>query len=98
MIICPIDPVSPCWTGRARQRRAQGPLPMERGYIRERVEDGRREHLHQRPDTPERFEFRQVAVGQTFGNLVQLTNGLRESNVSSFATLTRCPDNDAVNE
>ena len=27
--------------------------------------------------TPERFEFRQVAVGQTFGNLVQVTNGLR---------------------
>jgi len=25
---------------------------------------------------PERFEFRQVAVGQTFGNLVQVTNGL----------------------
>ena len=28
--------------------------------------------------TPERFEFRQVAVGQTFGNLVQVTNGLRD--------------------
>lgn len=37
-------------------------------------------------------------VGQTFGNLVQVTNGLRESNVSSFAALTRCPDNEAVNE
>jgi len=29
--------------------------------------------------TPERFEFRQVAVGQTFGNLVQITSGLRDS-------------------
>jgi hypothetical protein len=28
--------------------------------------------------TPERFEFRQVAVGQTFGNLVQVTNGLHD--------------------
>ena len=28
--------------------------------------------------TPERFEFRQVAVGRTFGNLVQVTNGLRD--------------------
>jgi hypothetical protein len=28
--------------------------------------------------TPERFEFRQVAVGQTFGNLAQVTNGLRD--------------------
>ena len=27
--------------------------------------------------TPERFEFRQVTIGQTFGNLVQVTNGLR---------------------
>jgi hypothetical protein len=26
----------------------------------------------------ERFEFRQVAVGQTFGNLVQITNGLHD--------------------
>jgi hypothetical protein len=28
--------------------------------------------------TPERFEFREVDVGQTFGNLVQVTNGLRD--------------------
>lgn len=28
--------------------------------------------------TPERFEFRQVAVGPTFGDLVQVTNGLRD--------------------
>jgi hypothetical protein len=28
--------------------------------------------------TPERFEFRQVAVGQTFGNLVLVTNGLHD--------------------
>jgi hypothetical protein len=28
--------------------------------------------------TPERFEFRQVGVGQTLGNLVQVTNGLRD--------------------
>jgi multidrug efflux pump subunit AcrA (membrane-fusion protein) len=28
--------------------------------------------------TPERFEFRQVGVGQTFGNLVQVTSGLRD--------------------
>jgi hypothetical protein len=31
--------------------------------------------------TPERFEFRQVAVGQTFGNLVQVTNGLHGERV-----------------
>jgi hypothetical protein len=40
--------------------------------------------------TPERFEFRQVAVGQTFNNLVPVTNGL---NVSSFSA--RSPDNEA---
>jgi len=28
--------------------------------------------------TPERFEFCQVAVGQTFGNLVQVTSGLHD--------------------
>src|SRR5262249_53427687 len=28
--------------------------------------------------TPERFEFRQVTVGQSFGDLVQVTNGLHD--------------------
>jgi len=28
--------------------------------------------------TPERFEFRQVTVGQAFGGLVQVTNGLHD--------------------
>ena len=28
--------------------------------------------------TPERFELRQVTVGQTFGSLLQVTNGLRD--------------------
>jgi len=28
--------------------------------------------------TPERFEFRHVSVGRTFGNLVQVTNGLAD--------------------
>jgi hypothetical protein len=28
--------------------------------------------------TPERFEFRQVGVGQTFGDLLQVTSGLRD--------------------
>ena len=45
--------------------------------------------------TPERFEFRQVAVGQTFGNLVQVTNGLRNGDLLSVAALTKCPDNEA---
>jgi hypothetical protein len=61
------------------------------------VRDGTSIYIHVQ-HTPERFEFRQVAVGQTFGNLVQVTNGVRESNMSSFAALTRCPANEAVNE
>jgi hypothetical protein len=44
------------------------------------------------------FVVDQVAVGQTFGNLVQVTKSLRESNVSLCAALTRCRDNEAVNE
>jgi hypothetical protein len=28
--------------------------------------------------TPERFEFRQITLGRTFGDLVQISNGLRD--------------------
>ena len=41
------------------------------------VRDGTSTYIYVQ-HTPERFEFRQVAVGQTFGNLVQVTNGLRD--------------------
>jgi hypothetical protein len=41
------------------------------------VRDGRSTSVYVQ-HTPERFEFRQVGVGQTFGDLVQVTNGLRD--------------------
>src|SRR5262245_37740652 len=41
------------------------------------VHDGAVTHIYVQ-HTPERFEFRQVSVGQAFGDLVQITNGLRD--------------------
>jgi hypothetical protein len=45
--------------------------------------------------TPERFDTRQVAIGQTFGNLVQVTNGLRDGDRVVVRGTDKMPDNEA---